>query len=257
MIADGEIMHHGANAQKHAAEELDLQLDQLKEKPKMEDFLVLEEKDELPFVIRIAVPLIVNGVNLMNGEDAVKLAVREFKQERGKWYSGRNSGESYVQDILPNQDHATLKNVQLIVNGVTTVFGANAAQHVAEENSPEQGIYKDQQLTVERNALVMHQKPEIVPEITVQYPAFGMISEAGAHAARTAVVDGKGDLEPFNRRQLTEVYNVTDVQPKLELATPTIAQETVNGHPIQSGASALSHVMEEIKTEHEYCNKAH
>ena len=50
-------MHHGANARKHAAEELDLQQDQLKEKPKMEDFLVLEEKDELPFVIRIAVPV--------------------------------------------------------------------------------------------------------------------------------------------------------------------------------------------------------
>ena len=50
-------MHHGANAQKHAAAELDLLLDQLKEKPKMEDFLVLEEKDELPFVIRIAVPV--------------------------------------------------------------------------------------------------------------------------------------------------------------------------------------------------------
>ena len=57
--------------------------------------------------------LIVNGVNLMNGEDAVKLVVREFKQERGKWYSGRNSGGSYVQDILPNQDLVTLKNVQV------------------------------------------------------------------------------------------------------------------------------------------------
>lgn len=250
-------MHNGANAQKHAAAELDLQLDELKEKPKMEDFLVLEEKFELPFVIRIAVQLIVNGVNLMNGADAVKLVVKEFKREQGKWYSGRNSVESYVQDILPNQDLATLKNVQLIVNGVITVFGANAAQHVAEENSPEQGTYKAQQLTGERSALVMQQKPEIVPEITVQYLVFGMILEAGAHAARTAVVDGKGDLELFNRRQLTEDYNVTDVQLKLELATLTIAQETVNGHLIQSGAGALSHVMEEIKTEHEYCNKVH
>jgi len=168
LIAVGVTMHHGANAQKHAAVELDLQLDQLKEKPKMEDFLVLEEKCELPFVIRIAVPLIVNGVNLMNGEDAVKLVGKEFRQELGKWYSGRNLGDSYVPDILPNQDLATLKNVQLIVNGATTVFGANAAQHVAEENSPEQGTYKDQQLTEERNALVTQRRPEIVPEIIVQ-----------------------------------------------------------------------------------------
>ena len=63
-----------------------------------------------------------NGVNLMNGEDAVKLVVREFKQERGKWYNGPNSEEFCVQDILPNQDLATLKNVQVNIYVVIAII---------------------------------------------------------------------------------------------------------------------------------------
>ena len=41
------------------------------------------------------------------------------------------------------------------------------------------------------------------------------------HAAKTVVADGKGDLEPCTRKQLTGDYNATDVQLKLELATLT------------------------------------
>ena len=110
------------------------------------------------------------------------------------------------------------------------------------------------------------------------------------HAVKTVVAGGKGDLEPCNRKQHTGDYNVTDVRLKLELATLTtvhvfddlfsyfflddiilkcttfhvkitiftfLKQETANGHLIQSGASAPSHAMEEIKIEHESCNNLH
>lgn len=96
-----------------------------------------------------------------------------------------------------------------------------------------------------------------MPRTIAQFLVNGMTLEVGVHAAKTVVVDGKGDLEPCNRRQLMEDYNVTDVQLKPELVTLTIVHETANGHLIQNGASALSHAMADIKTEHASCNKLH
>jgi len=91
----------------------------------------------------------------------------------------------------------------------------------------------------------------------VRFIVNGTTLEAGVHAVKTVVAGGKGDLEPCNRKQLTGDYNVTDVRLKLELATLTTVHETANGHLIQSGASAPSHAMEEIKIEHESCNNLH
>lgn len=80
----------------------------------------------------------------MNGEDAVKHAVKVSKREHEERYNLQNSVESYAQGILQNQDLATLKHVQLIASGVITAFGANAVEHVEEENSREHDTYKDQ-----------------------------------------------------------------------------------------------------------------
>lgn len=102
-------------------------------------------------VIKIAVQWTVNGESSANGEGAVKLVAKESKREPEEWYSLRNLVESYAQDILQNQDLATLKRAQPIVNGVIIVCGANAAKHVEEENRPEQDTYKDQRSTGERN----------------------------------------------------------------------------------------------------------
>jgi len=54
-----------------------------------------------------------------------------------------------------------------------------------------------------------------------------------------------------------EEGNVMDVQLKLEHATHTTAQEIVNGVHIQNGVSVLTHAMEVLKTEQEYCSKPH
>lgn len=93
-----------------------------------------------------------------------------------------------------------------------------------------------------------------MPKTIARFIVNGMTLDCGVHAAKTVVADGKGDLEPCYRKQLTEDYNATDVQLKLELATLTAVHETANGHLIQSGANVLSHAMEEIKIEHESCN---
>ena len=55
----------------------------------------------------------VNGVNLMNGEDAVKHVVKVSKREPEEWYSLRNLVESYAQGILQNPNLATSKSVQV------------------------------------------------------------------------------------------------------------------------------------------------
>lgn len=208
-------------------------------------------------VIKTAVQSTVNGVNLMNGEDAVKHVVKVSKREPEEWYSLRNLVESYAQGILQNPNLATSKSVQLIVNGVITAFGANAVKHVEEENRREPDTYKDQKSTEDWNVLGMLRKQGIVPKTIARFIVNGISLEVGVHAAKTVAADGKDDLERCNRKQLTVDYNVTDVQLKLELATLTTVHVTANGHLIQNGANAPSHAMEETKIEHESCNRLH
>lgn len=100
----------------------------------------------------------------------------------------------------------------------------------------------------------MLKKQGIVPKTIARFIVNGTTLDFGVHAAKTVVADGKGDLEPYTRKQLTGDCNATDVQLKLELATLTVVHEIANGHLIQSGANALRHAMEEIKIEHESCN---
>ena len=58
----------------------------------------------------------------MNGEGAVKLAAKESKREPEEWYSLQNLADSCAQDILQNQDLATLKNVQVNIFVVIAII---------------------------------------------------------------------------------------------------------------------------------------
>lgn len=101
----------------------------------------------------------------------------------------------FVQDIPPSQSPATFKHALRIANGVIGVFGVYAVNLVEMESSLGLDTYKDQQSMEERNVLDLPENQEIVLEIIAQLIVSGTILENGVLVARTAVVDGKDDLE--------------------------------------------------------------
>lgn len=75
------------------------------------------------------------------------------------------------------------------------MFGVYAVNLVEMESSLGLDTYKDQQSMEERNVLDLPENQEIVLEIIAQLIVSGTILENGVLVARTAVVDGKDDLE--------------------------------------------------------------
>lgn len=92
---------------------------------------VLEALDKRLLVIKKAVQLTANGASLVNGEDARKRVVKEYKLGPGEWYNLQGLVERYVQDILPSQGLVTWKYAQWIVPGVIIAYGAHVAKHAA------------------------------------------------------------------------------------------------------------------------------
>lgn len=132
-IVAGEHGERGPSALKHVVEVPDKALERSSEKLRTAEYHVPEVLKEPLLVIHKAVQLTANGVSLENGADVPKLVAREFKQGQEKWSNLQDLEESFVLDILPNQERATFRLAQLIANGVIIVFGVNAAKHVEEE----------------------------------------------------------------------------------------------------------------------------
>lgn len=103
--------------------------------------------------------------------------------------------ECCAQDILPNQELATFKNVQLTVSGVSIASGAAAVNHVAEEYKRSPDSYKEKQLMAARNVLEKQPKQEIAPKSHAQLIANGTHLEIGVIAVKIVVAVGKGGLE--------------------------------------------------------------
>lgn len=84
LIAAGAPITPGLSAQKHVAEELNRVLEKSNKKHKMVEYHVSETPKELPLVIKKAAQLIVNGVNSVNGEVAVKRVMWVYEHELEK-----------------------------------------------------------------------------------------------------------------------------------------------------------------------------
>lgn len=162
----------------------------------MVDCPVLALPTEPSLVIKRAAQLTADGETLVNGEDALNLAAKGYRPEPENKYSLQSLAELCVQDTLPNRNHATLQNAQLIVSGLTLAFGVHVVRHVVEEPKLEEDTYKDQQSMVVRDVLETLKKLGIVPQHTVQLIVNGMYLEIGVIAARIVVEDGKGEREP-------------------------------------------------------------
>lgn len=103
--------------------------------------------------------------------------------------------ERYAQDILPNQNLATFKHVQLTVSGVSIVSGAAAVNHVEGEHKPSRESYKEKQLMAARNVPERKPKRDVVPKRHAQVIAYGTNLENGVVAVKIVVAAGKRDLE--------------------------------------------------------------
>lgn len=127
---------------------------------------------------------------------ALKLVAREFKQGLEKGYNLHGLEAFFALGTPLNQKHVMYKTVQLIVNGVTTVFGVSVAKLVEVESKQDQDMSGDQLLEEVKTVLANLRKKEIAEKTLAQLPANGTILESGVLAVRIVEEDGKDDPGP-------------------------------------------------------------